>query len=108
MSELPGRVQYTPGGSFGLQDPQLAGIIQATDDALSKIRTLRYTVVETSGAVYRSNQSRSGKILEARFNDWASEFGQIEGNLSTLNEKVKGLRQLLLRAADESESQASY
>ncbi|MGW3472384.1 hypothetical protein ACWDKQ_28830 [Saccharopolyspora sp. NPDC000995] len=106
---LPGRVQYTGSGSFfGLQDPQLAGIIQATDDALAQIRVLRNGVVESSGAVYRANQSRSGKILEARFNDWASEFGQIESNLTTLNEKVKGLRQVLLRAADESESLAGH
>ncbi|MGI8306478.1 hypothetical protein [Saccharopolyspora hattusasensis] len=86
----------------------MAGIIQATDDALAQIRTLRYTVNETSGAVYRANQSRSGKIFEARFNDWASEFGQIEANLTNLNEKVKALRQVMLRAADESESQASH
>ncbi|WP_010693501.1 hypothetical protein [Saccharopolyspora spinosa] len=94
--------------TYGLKEAQLAKIIQATDDALAKMRQLNNNVSAQASALMSANQSNSGKILNDRFSVWAQDFGQIAANLSLLNAKVKALRQVMLHASEDSDSQASH
>ncbi|WP_010693507.1 hypothetical protein [Saccharopolyspora spinosa] len=89
---------------YGLNADHLRKIIQATDDALAKMRQLNNNVSAQASALMSANQSNSGKILNDRFSVWAQDFGQIAGNLTNLNGKVKGLLQLSLQTADDAAS----
>lgn len=94
-------------GTYGMTDGQLLAIIQATQDAVDRMNSVRILVEGQADQYIRANNSESGQLMRNRLITWTGEFNQIVGNLDQLNHKVTLLRQHNAAVTQHAASQAN-
>ncbi|MGW5642788.1 hypothetical protein ACWEV3_17840 [Saccharopolyspora sp. NPDC003752] len=80
-----------PGGQYGLDEAQLSQIINATNTALTNMKSLNTQVQAQALALGDANQSESGRLLVSKFETWSTDFNNIQNQLGSLNTNVQGL-----------------
>ncbi len=77
---------------YGMDDPQLKRIIDATTDALGRMNSVNQTVTGEAQYYIGVNNSQSGRVMQESLSQWSEKFGKIVGDLDQLNYKVAALR----------------
>ena len=77
---------------YGMNDEQLASIIQVTSEHVDQMKKLNIRVKDQADAYIRANRSESGLIMQEALFEWTEQFNMIVGDLEQLNGKVASVR----------------
>ena len=77
---------------YGLNDGQLLAIINATREAVSRMKTVNAGVQDQADNYRHANDSDSGRVMQERLFIWNGEFNQIVNDLDGLNTRVINVR----------------
>jgi hypothetical protein len=91
---------------YGMDDKQLASIIDATNGAVAQMKSLNTGVQRQAEEYIRANNSESGRIMQEALYEWTDEFNQIVGDLDQLNAKVADVRRRNIGTSAQASSTA--
>jgi hypothetical protein len=78
---------------YGMNDGQLASIINVTSDHVVQMKSLNSRVQGQAEGYISANNSDSGRIMQEALFEWTDQFNKIVGDLEQLNTKVANVRQ---------------
>lgn len=98
----------TPMGStYAFSNEQLTQIINQTSEAIGEMNQLNSMVQSHSDMLGSVNQSDSGGILQGKLMTWTQDFHTVVNNLTDLNQKAIGLRNVNVSASQNSTAAAN-